>query len=886
MERKQHPVKKIPHRGSAAFFGLIVVFCLLAGCNSGGGSDPIPVSSKGTASGKLIVPPDHTVEVEPNDTAAQAQAILDAASISGAAFEGDPGFATQAPDSIEIQDLYRLSAAGPVRIILSIADDRVGDDDKLINDLDLFLLDAEGEQVLDASEGFVSTEFIETKNSGEFLIGVRAFTGSSAYLLNLSSIGTLSALKSEILPPGAEWVPDELLVKRREIPGGRQKAAAFEARHGLLHKGSFPEGVDLVAFSPPAAHFRKGEIGAKKKVHLPGSEANADKARMWDKISKLRSDPEVVYAEPNFIRRLSADPTDPNYRLQWHYSLINLPGAWDVTVGSDTVVVAVIDSGALYNHPDLNHPDLGPRLIPGFDFISNPANAGDQQGGINATDIDSDATDVGDDPEHQSSSFHGTHVAGTIGAQTNNAGVAGITWETRIMPLRVCGTIGCADADIAQAIRYAAGLSNSSGTLPAQKADIINMSLGGEGFSQTQQNAITAARNADVIVVAAAGNENAGTFTSPASLDGVISVAAVDINSKKTPYSNYGPHVDVAAPGGDGSADLNGDGFPDGILSTWAEEVPNPNDPTLPPTLRYGFRFMQGTSMAAPHVSGVLALMLAVNPGLKPQQIDALLAGSHSGTHIRITRDLGSPGRDDLYGHGLIDASQAVIAARAVPGATGGIEPAGSILAVSNLSLDFSNFIDALELDLSNAGIGTLNVTDVSDDAPWLTVTPASGEAPLTLQVTVDRSGLAPGAYSAAITIVSDAARNTTATVPVKMKVGGATSGNVGTLIVLVVDKDTLKTVAETEATAEEGYAYATPEMTPGTYLVVAGTDRDNDRFICDVEDACGVYPDLIAVAAGEERTDIDFIVGELVSPQSAESTAGPLRGKKFKRLE
>ena len=828
---------------------------LLISCNK----DNKEATPTGTASGKLVVPPENRVEVEPNDAAAQAQPVPETASVSGAAAASDPGFTAQddAAHSIDISDLYHLSAAGPVRVILSIASDKLDE-----NDLDLFLLDPSG-KILDFSQGLVSTEFIETTAGGEFLIGVRAFQGSSAYLIDFSSLGTLSVAGSDPLPPGAEWVPDELIVKRKEDAGARRKPDAFAARNGLMLKQSFPGGADLMALSPEAQPSQKATIPSKEKVPSLKGEANALKARMWETIQTLRRDPQVAYAEPHFIRRPSVVPNDERYPLQWHYSLISLPQAWEVSTGSDDVIVAVIDSGVLFDHPD-----LGPRLMDGFDFIQNPASAGDLSG------IDADATDVGDDPKRQSSSFHGTHVAGTIGAATNNAtGVSGITWQTRIMPLRVCGSLGCSDADIAQAILYAAGLENSSGTLPPQPAKVINMSLGGAGRSETQQEAITRARNAGVIVVAAAGNENTGGFTSPAGLEGVISVAAVDINSRKASYSNYGPTVDVAAPGGNGATDLNGDGFPDGILSAWGDD-----------SGRFGFRFMQGTSMAAPHVSGVLALMLAVNPKLVPADIDLLLAGTHPETPIRITRDLGRSGRDDLYGQGLIDASQAVLAAKAVPGGTGGTAPAGPILAVSNLSLDFSNFMNTLQIDLANAGIGTLTVTSVAADAPWLTATPASGTAPLTVNVTVDRTGLPEGTYSAAVQIASDAAQNPAAVIQVKMRVGGATSGNVGTVFVLVVDKETLETVQEAEATGDQDYAFTVPEIPAGTYLVAAGTDRDDDGVICDQEDACGFYADLITITEGEDRPDVVFTVGELVSPQRASSKVGNLTGKKFKR--
>lgn len=857
MEQRPGPIN---HNASLRFFArFFVLFAafLLAGCNTDGGNPP-PVPA-GAASGKVIVPPDHTLEAEPNDSAAQAQAVTSDLSVGGAASETDPGFTAFSPDEFKIEDLYRLNAAEPVRIILSIAANEPKQLEEI--DLDLFLMDSNG-AILDASEGFGATELVETKAAGDFLIGIRAFAGASAYLLDLSPVGGLSAAGMEILPAAADWVAGEVIIKRKGSSAERRKPELFAARHGLAHQTSYPGGAELMRLAPVASFARKGKPSAGGKLSLPTGEGNVLKARLWETIRRLRSDPEVVYAEPNLFRRPSAIPSDPHYDLQWHYSLINLPEAWDVTTGSDSVIVAVIDSGARFDHPD-----LGPRLIAGYDFISDPLNAADNDS------LDADATDVGDDPERRSSSFHGTHVAGTIGAASDNtAGVAGITWQTKIMPLRVCGTMGCADADIAQAIRYAASLENISGTLPAVRADVINLSLGGPGVSQTQQDAILAARNAGVIMVAAAGNENSGGPTSPAGLEGVISVGAVGINSKRAPYSNYGPDLDVAAPGGNAGEDLNGDGYPDGVLSTWGDD-----------DHRVGFRFMQGTSMSAPHVAGVMALMRAVNPGITPPDIDQLLAGLHPATQIRITRDLGTPGRDDLYGHGLIDASQAVIAAKTVGGSPGGV-PAGPILAVSTRALDFSNFIDTLQIDLSNAGTGTLNITNVTSDVPWLTVTPSSGAAPLTVTAAVNRTGLADGAHSGTVLITSDAAQNPTVAVLVKVRVGGPTSGNVGTVIVLVVEKETLDPVAEVEATAEGGYAFSMPDVPVGTYLIVAGTDRDGDFAICDMEDACGIYPDPVTITDGQETPNINFVIAEQVAPQSLASKDGRLKGMTWKR--
>lgn len=386
------------------------------------------------------------------------------------------------------------------------------------------------------------------------------------------------------------------------------------------------------------------------------------------------------------------------------------------------------------------------------------------------------------------------------------------------------------------------------------------------------QNAITAARDQGVIIVAAAGNENTSALTSPAGLDGVISVSAVDLNATKAPYSNFGPRVDVAAPGGNSGADLNGDGFQDGVLSTLGTD-----------SGQFNFRFLQGTSMAAPHVAGVIALMLAVNDQLIPDDIDQLLAGTHPGTTQRITRDLGATGRDDLYGHGLIDAALAVQAAGVVQG--GGTPATAPILSVSTTSLDFNNYINTLQINITNPGIGTLNITEITDDAPWLTVSPTSGTAPLTVIAAVDRTGLADGNYTATITITSDAPQNPTETVSVQMTVGGETLGNVGTVFVLVVD-EAFETVSETETSRAQNYAFTLPETPAGTYTIVAGTDRDDDGFICDLEDACGSFPEPVTVTAGEERSGIEILVGDLVSPQRAKAAPGGTPGKKFRRLQ
>jgi serine protease len=348
----------------------------------------------------------------------------------------------------------------------------------------------------------------------------------------------------------------------------------------------------------------------------------------------------------------------------------------------------------------------------------------------------------------------------------------------------------------------------------------------------------------------------------------------VDLNLQKAAYSNFGPTVDLAAPGGDIGVDLNGDNYGDGVLSTMGDDQGD-----------FFYRFFQGTSMAAPHVSGVLALMLAVNPNLTPTDVDRLIAGTHTDTNIRITQDLGQAGRDDLYGHGLVDAAQAVLAALSIPGG-GGTPPSGSILAVSTSLLNFENFLDRLSFKITNAGIETLQVTGITETAPWLSISPTSGSAPLTVEATVNRNDLPEGDYAATILATSNASQGTqSATLRVEMRVGGKTMGDVGRVFVLMLKPTESDPVAQAETDASMDYLFTTPGLEPGRYQIIAGTDLDDDGFICDLEDACGFSPGLVTVNPGQNTPDIDFVLSTIVSPQSLPAGSDSTGGIRIPRL-
>ncbi len=784
----------------------------------------------------------------PNDSINQAQTISNPITIGGYVNQPGEGAPGRSQTSGDIDDYYRVALLAGQTITMLVADFQTGD-------ADLSLYDDSGLLVA-ASVNTGEIESIVVPADGIYFVNPAAFSGASNYVLVIGNVAVTATRGG--LNTADEFVPGQAVVRyRNDLSPGKERAVqSAVARTGFSLRSGDPDRPMLLELDmQSAAQATATNAADAKKMSFRNA---GDRAR-WDTlmaIKALQNDPAIAYAEPNYIVTATAIPNDPAYTAQWHFPMINLPAAWDLTTGNPNVIVAVIDTGIL-----LGHPDLQGQLITGYDFISDAATAGDGDG------IDPDPNDPGDGPP---SSFHGTHVAGTVAAASNNnIGVAGVAWNARLMPLRVLGIDGGTSYDVGQAVRYAAGLANDSGTVPAQRADVMNLSLGGGGFSQASQDAFTAARNAGVVIVASAGNDASSQLFYPASYDGVISVSAVDIERRLAPYSNFGSAIDVAAPGGDTSTDLNADGFGDGVLSTGGSDSSG--------SLTFSYPFFSGTSMSSPHVAGVIALMKSVNANLTPAIIDQELAGGS------LTDDIGATGRDDNFGHGLINAHKAVARALTLDNMP---PPEIPVLGVSPSSLNFDAATTSIEITAQNVGTGTLQPPiTVTSSETWITATPAVVDANNlgTYLVTVDRSGLADDLYSAEIVVQSAA---NTVTLSVIMTVGASgLGGNVGFIYLLLIDADTGDVADAVAPSVSEGdYSFNFFNVLPGSYQLVAGTDADNDLFICDVGEACGVYltsDQPVVLDVNGDLSDLDFPVGIFVALPSVtgsddDTTASP----------
>ena len=525
----------------------------------------------------------------------------------------------------------------------------------------------------------VITVVVTVVLAGGLVTGPTVATPVRADIADTSPLGSTASSATEAEPGGV----GRLLVKRET--GSSIRGAMSEVDSFLTEVG-----VD------DADVKRTLRLGHQWEVLDLGTEVSAADAERL--ALALESRPDIAEVELDRHIEAVTTPNDPYWSSQWSLQPwtpsargIGTEAAWNTTTGSSDVVVAVIDTGRL------DHPDLVGRIVDGYDFVSGLSASNDGDG------WDADESDPGDWCSGTTSSFHGTHVAGLIGANVNNGvGVAGVDQKARIQHLRVLGKCGGSTTDEVAAIKWAAGLTVPGVPVNPTPARVINLSLGAVGACSTaEQEAIDLATAAGAIVVVASGNSNQNldvTSFAPASCNNVVTVGGIEQSASRWTSggngANYGATVEISAPAGG-----------PGLISTM-------NDSNTSPALgTWNYETKQGTSMATPLVSGVVSLMLAVNPALDTASATQIL---------RTTARAFPPGSTcstTTCGAGVVSASDAVqTAAFGAPDLFTSLSPVRILDTRDTAPVSSSN---VAQLDVT----GTANV-------------PASGVAAVALNVT------------------------------------------------------------------------------------------------------------------------------------------------------
>ncbi|MGH8178921.1 MAG: S8 family serine peptidase [Steroidobacter sp.] len=572
-----------------------------------------------------------------------------------------------------------------------------------------------------------------------------------ALLMSAAAFGQSDEYNGSPSRPRGVLLTDQIIVKWRASASAAsigaklaEVSAALEAR--LQRKQSIASGIDVLKL--------ERRLGRDELTSL---------------LARLNARPEIEYAVADQWRYAHALPADPLIAEQWYFlaeqpSATRAEQAWDATTGSSATVVAVLDTGVRFEHPDLGRVESGGKLLPGFDFVSDIAVANDGDG------RDGDPSDPGDwvsaaealqppfdasncipaGSSHVDSTWHGTRVAGLIGALTNNAvGVAGAGWNTLLLPVRVLGKCGGFDSDIITAMRWAAGLPVSGAPPNLNPAKIINMSLGGDGAcSLAQQSAVNEIMARGVLIIASVGNEG-GPVGAPANCNGVLAVAGLRHVGTKVGFSNLGPDVALGAPGG--NCVNTGSGQPC-LFSIIVAKDAGATTPTAP-TYSDHINANYGTSFSAPLVAGAAALMHSVNAQLSPAHYRSILRETaalfptSSATTTSVCRTPTGPAdiqnlecicTTQTCGAGMLNTHAAVLAAQR-PLAV--VQAPGIIEAGVDIALDGGSSVAANARSIGAYQWSTVNVTgatpSIADPAQARTNLQVSGASQFTLRLTV-----------------------------------------------------------------------------------------------------------------------------------------------------
>ena len=611
-------------------------------------------------------------------------------------------------------------------------------------------------------------------------------------ILNVAVLAAALLSPLAALPAAAADDARVIVTFKAEAPSARKMALASAAR----------ETPDAGAAVAQVSAERVGTLGRRAGIALRAGANVSERTQVFlarglssaRLAARLAADAEVESVVIDRRRQRLAAPNDPLYAAgqpanpgpavgQWYLrapagevkSAINAEGAWDLTLGKPGVIVAVLDTGVRFDHAD-----LAAKLLPGYDFISDVPTANDGDGRdadpsdpgdyVTAADISGDPANFGGCTE-SSSSWHGTQTASLVGAATDNGiGMAGVGRNVRVLPLRVLGKCGGYDSDIQAAMRWAAGLDVPGVPHNANKAAVINLSLGGEGACDGNYPAVIRdVLAAGTAIVAAAGNSAGHAVGTPANCAGVIAVGALRHVGSKVGYSDVGPEIAISAPGGN-CVNLGTNEpclYP--IITALNSGVTTPVAGSS--VYSDAFNASVGTSYSAPMVAGTIALMVSARPALLPSELRSLLqasarpfptSGADAGT--KVCHAPTGVDQDQCYcttstcGAGMLDAAAAVQAALAPvvariavapeapePGSTVQLSAAGSVLMPGRT-------IAKVKWVLTDGGGVVDGFVDGIDDALTVAVRPwADGSFVVGVTVTDDQGASASASQTVAV---------------------------------------------------------------------------------------------------------------------------------------